>query len=195
MSKNSEASSVPDPALSQDEIEGQTGSSGAAEPTSGKETGSPAADSVSEMAAALAELRDQHLRTAAELENVRRRAARDVESAHRYGTERFARELLTVADSMEIGLQSIPQDQLDSPVAEGLQATLKQLEQCLAKFGIVAIEPLDEAFDPAEHEAIATQPAADQPPGKVLMVVQKGYRIHDRLLRPARVIVSREVDG
>jgi molecular chaperone GrpE len=192
MIKNSEASSAPDPALSQDGIEGREEVATPAEQASAAETDAPLAE---KLAAELAELKDQHLRTAAELENVRRRAARDVESAHRYGTERFARELLTVADSMEMGLQSIPDDQAGGPVAEGFRATLKQLEQCLAKFGIVAIDPLDEPFDPEEHEAIATQPVADQPPGKVLMVVQKGYRIHDRLLRPARVIVSREVEG
>ncbi len=77
----------------------------------------------------------------AELENVRRRAARDIENAHRYGTERFARELLTVADSLEMGLQSLPPEQASTPLAEGMQATLKQLEQCLGKFGISAIEP------------------------------------------------------
>jgi len=192
MIKNSEASSAPEPALSQDGIEGQEEVATPEEQASAAEADSSLAET---LAAELAELKDQHLRTAAELENVRRRAARDVESAHRYGTERFARELLTVADSMEMGLQSIPDDQARGPVAEGFQATLKQLEQCLAKFGIVAIDPLDEPFDPEEHEAIATQPVADQAPGKVLMVVQKGYRIHDRLLRPARVIVSREVEG
>jgi len=143
----------------------------------------------------LVELNDQRLRAVAELENVRRRAARDIENAHRYGTERFARELLTVADSMEMGLQSLPPEQASTPLAEGMQATQKQLEQCLGKFGISAIEPLGEAFDPEQHEAIATQPTVEQPPGTVIMMVQKGYRIHDRLLRPARVIVSRELDG
>jgi len=192
MIKNSEAPPAPEPALSQDGIEGQADVTDPAEQASAGDVNSPLAE---ELAAELAELKEQHLRTAAELENVRRRAARDVESAHRYGTERFARELLTVADSMEMGLQSIPEDQAEGAVAEGFRATLKQLEQCLAKFGIVGIDPLDESFDPEEHEAIATQPVADQPPGRVLMVVQKGYRIHDRLLRPARVIVSREVEG
>ncbi len=141
------------------------------------------------------DLNDQRLRAVAELENVRRRAARDIENAHRYGTERFARELLTVADSMEMGLASLPPEQADTPLADGMQATHKQLEHCLGKFGISAIEPLGDAFDPEQHEAMATQPTAEQPPGTVIMVVQKGYRIHDRLLRPARVIVSRELDG
>jgi molecular chaperone GrpE len=94
-----------------------------------------------------------------------------------------------------MGLQSVSADQADSPLAEGLRATHKQLVQCLAKFGIGSIDPQGEAFDPEQHEAMATQPTAEQPPGTVILVVQKGYRIHDRLLRPARVIVSRELDG
>jgi len=141
-----------------------------------------------------ASLREQHLRAVAELENVRRRAARDVESAHRYGVERFAAELLSVADSMEMGLQSIPEDQAGGPVAVGFRATLKQLAQCLERFGITPIEPLGEPFDPELHEAMTMQPAPDKTPGSVLTVIQKGYRIHDRLLRAARVIVVRAED-
>jgi len=138
--------------------------------------------------------REQHLRAVAELENVRRRAARDVENAHKYGVERLASELLAVKDSMEIGLQAAEASDEDSAVAEGFRATLKLLDQCLAKFGISAINPEDEAFDPEFHEAMAAQPSATHEPGTVMMVVQKGYRIHDRLLRPARVIVSRAAE-
>lgn len=144
--------------------------------------------------AEVARLREQHLRAAAELENVQRRAARDVENAHRYGIERFAAELLAVADSMEMGLQSIPQEGTDGPVAEGFRATLKQLTQTLERFGITQIDPLGEAFDPEFHEAMTVQPAPDKTPGSVLTVIQKGYRIHDRLLRAARVIVVRAED-
>lgn len=174
----------------------ETSPQGQAAPEAAASEEVPAAEpSTAALEQELADLRDQRLRDAAELENVRRRAARDIENAHRYGTERFANELLTVADSMEMGLQSVPPDQADSPLAEGLKATWKQLEQCFAKFGIASIDPQGQAFDPEEHEAMATQPTGDQPPGTVILVVQKGYRIHDRLLRPARVIVSRELDG
>jgi molecular chaperone GrpE len=144
--------------------------------------------------AELAAEREQHLRAVAELENVRRRAAREVENAHKYGIERLAGELLTVKDTMEMGLQAATDSDSGSAMAEGFQATLKLLDQCLAKFGISQVNPEDEPFDPELHEAMAAQPSESHDPGTVLMVVQKGYRIHDRLLRPARVIVARAAD-
>lgn len=134
--------------------------------------------------------RERALRAVAELENVRRRAERDVEKAHRYGVERFARELLAVKDSLELGLQTA-RDGDDDAVREGLTATIKLLGQCFEKFGIEEIDPEGDPFDPEAHEAMATQPSAEAAPDTVLMVIQKGYRLHERLLRPARVIVAR----
>lgn len=134
--------------------------------------------------------RERALRAVAELENVRRRAERDVEKAHRYGVERFARELLAVKDSLELGLQTA-RDGDDDAVREGLTATVKLLGQCFEKFGIEEIDPVGAPFDPEAHEAMATQPSAEAAPDTVLMVIQKGYRLHERLLRPARVIVAR----
>lgn len=148
-----------------------------------------------QLGAELESAREQHLRAVAELENVRRRAARDVENAHKYGVERFAAEILTVKDAMEMGLQSVAETESESASADGFRATLKLLDQCLAKFGISQVDPQGEPFDPQYHEAMSAQPSAAHEPGTVLMVVQKGYRIHDRLLRPARVIVSRAADG
>jgi molecular chaperone GrpE len=138
--------------------------------------------------------RELHIRAAAELENVRRRAARDVENAHKYGVERLAAEMLAVKDSLEMGLDSAREAGIDKAVEEGFDAVLKLLVQCLGKFGISEVNPDGDVFDPELHEAMAAQPSADVEPGVVLNVVQKGYRIHDRLLRPARVIVSRAVD-
>lgn len=138
--------------------------------------------------------REQLLRAMAELENVRRRAARDVENAHKYGVERFAAEVLAVKDTMEMGLEAASGSEEAGAVVEGFEATLKLLDQCLAKFGITPVDPREEPFDPEFHEAMSAQPSASHEPGTVLMVVQKGYRIHDRLLRPARVIVSRAAD-
>jgi molecular chaperone GrpE len=149
------------------------------------------------LVAAQAELeaaREQHLRAVAELENVRRRAAREVENAHKFGVERLAAELLTVKDTMEMGLQATAESEADSAMAEGFKATLKLLNQCLAKFGISEVDPQDEPFDPEFHEAMAAQPSPNHEPGTVLTVIQRGYRIHGRLLRPARVIVSRAVE-
>lgn len=141
-----------------------------------------------------AEFRDQFLRTAAELENVRRRAARDVESAHRFGVERFAREMLAVVDSLEMGREAARGAGESGAVAEGLEATLRLLLSVLGKFGVSPIEAFGEPFDPEAHEAIMTQPSTEAEPDTVIGVVQQGYRIHDRLLRPARVIVARTPD-
>jgi molecular chaperone GrpE len=138
--------------------------------------------------------RELHIRAAAELENVRRRAARDVENAHKYGVERLAAEMLAVKDSLEMGLDSAREAGIDKAVEEGFDAVLKLLVQCLGKFGISEVNPDGDVFDPELHEAMAAQPSTDVEPGVVLNVVQKGYRIHDRLLRPARVIVSRAAD-
>jgi len=137
------------------------------------------------------EFKDQYMRALAELDNVRKRSAREVERAHKYGIERFASELLAVADSLEMGIQAAGQDAPEA-VAEGGRATLKLMLSTLEKFGISQVCPEGAPFDPEWHEAMATQPSDNMEPNTVLQVVQKGYRIHDRLLRPARVIVSRE---
>lgn len=144
---------------------------------------------------AAAEFREQFLRTAAELENVRRRAARDVELAHRFGVERFARELLAVVDSLEMGREAARGAGENGAVAEGMEATLRLLLAVLEKFGVSPIEAAGTPFDPEAHEAIMTQPSAEADPDTVIGVVQQGYRLHDRLLRPARVIVSRAPDA
>lgn len=136
------------------------------------------------------EHRDRSLRLAAELENVRRRSARELESARRFALERFAGELLPVADSLELALASAE----DAPesVREGLEMTLKQLRDVFARHQIEGVTPaVGEPFDPEQHEAMATQPSEETAPDHILHVVQKGYRLHERLLRPARVIVAR----
>lgn len=134
---------------------------------------------------------NQYLRMAAELENMRRRTQREVENAHRYGLERFANDLLGVGDSLELGLKSAGEHEAEG-MREGMEMTLKLFRDVLARHGIEAIDPAGEAFDPQFHEAMAMQPASQVPANTVLDVVQKGYRLYDRLLRPARVIVSRE---
>jgi len=144
--------------------------------------------------AAAVEFREQFLRTAAELENVRRRATRDVEGAHRFGVERFAREMLAVVDSLEMGLEAARGAGEDGAVVEGMDATLRLLLASLEKFGVTPVEAFGAAFDPESHEAIMTQPSIEAEPDTVIGVVQQGYRIHDRLLRPARVIVARAQD-
>ena len=134
--------------------------------------------------------REQYLRAAAELENVRRRAERDLENAHKYGIDRFANELLGVKDSLDLGLQAADENADAASLKEGLELTAKILDQALAKFGIEVIDPAGQPFDPEFHEAMAVQPSGQVAPDTVLTVVQKGYRIHGRLLRPAMVIVA-----
>jgi len=134
---------------------------------------------------------DRYVRTAAELENVRKRASKDVENAHRYALERFGKELLTVKDSLEMGLSAAGNASVES-LLEGTEATLKILGVTMQQFGIEEIDPAGEPFDPSLHEAISMQPSDDAEPGSVLTVVQKGYSLNGRLLRPAMVIVAAE---
>ena len=138
-----------------------------------------------------AEARSDYLRVLAELDNVRKRAVRDIETAHRYGLEKFASELLGVRDSLELGLAAASGSTAES-LKEGMEATLKLLTKTFEQFGVMEIDPLGSPFDPEWHEAMAMQESAEHPGGTVLAVVQKGYQLNGRLLRPARVIVSRE---
>jgi molecular chaperone GrpE len=133
---------------------------------------------------------EQYLRSVADLENVRKRAQRDIEAANRYGLEKFAAELLPVWDSLELAVQSSEKADTRSLI-QGQKATLQLLAKALEKIGVVAINPVGEPFDPARHEAMLAQESATAEPNSVLQVVQPGYELNGRLLRPARVIVSK----
>ena len=151
-----------------------------------------AAEPVSELEQAVAkadENWDRYLRTAAELENVRKRAARDDENAHRFALEKFSRELLAVKDSLEMGLAAAEKTSVEN-LLEGSEATLKILNGTMLQFGIEEIDPAGEPFDPEFHEAVSMQPSDDVEPGSVVAVVQKGYSLNGRLLRPAMVVVA-----
>lgn len=136
---------------------------------------------------------DRYLRAAAEVENIRKRAARDVERARKYALENFAKELLAVKDSLEMGLAAAEAADADS-LREGSEATLKLLDKTLQRFGLAELDPEGEPFDPQMHEAMTMQPSAEAEPGSVLTVIQKGFTLNGRLLRPARVIVASEPD-
>lgn len=151
---------------------------------------------VAELRAALAgaearaaEHRDLYMRALAEIENVRKRAVRDVEQAHKFAIERFAGELVNVKDSLELGLAT--EGSIES-IRAGAEATLKLLAKAFEKAGVVEVSPEGETFNPELHEAMAAQPSAEHVPNTVLQVIQKGYSLNGRLLRPARVIVARE---
>jgi len=133
---------------------------------------------------------ERYLRAAAETENVRKRSARDVENAHKFALERIGKELLGVKDTLEMGIAA--DGASVESLIEGSNATLKLLGSTLERFGIVEVDPAGEPFDPEFHEAISMQPSDDVEPNSVVAVVQKGYTLNGRLLRPAMVIVASE---
>jgi molecular chaperone GrpE len=150
-----------------------------------------AGDALAEAQAAAEENLNKYMRLAAEMDNLRKRTTRDIEHAHKFAIERFAAELLAVTDSLEMGLVAAEGASAESLV-EGTQATLKLLLGALVKSGVTVVDPEGEPFDPQVHEAMTMQPSDTAEPGSVLTVVQKGYELNGRLLRPARVIVAAE---
>lgn len=144
---------------------------------------------LAEAEARAAEHKDLYLRALAEVENVRKRAARDVEQAYKFAVERFATDLIGVKDSLELGLAS--SGSIES-LREGTEATLKLLSKAFENAGLSEIAPQGEPFNPELHEAMAMQPSADHPPNTVVQIIQKGYQLNGRVVRPARVIVSKE---
>jgi molecular chaperone GrpE len=135
---------------------------------------------------------DDFLRARAELDNLRKRSARDVENAHKYGLERFMNELLPVKDSIELGLNAADGSAADADkLREGLELTLKLFDTASEKFGLKEVNPEGEDFDPEYHQAMSMQDAEGVPSGTIVTVVQKGYVLNDRLLRPAMVIVAK----
>ncbi len=158
--------------------------------------GAPAQDAVNPLQAALneaearaADSKDMYMRALAELDNVRKRAARDIEQAHKFAVDRFANDLIGVKDSLELGLAAGASIEA---LKSGTEATLKLLTKAFERAGLAELEPQGEVFNPELHEAMVTQPSSEHEPNTVLQVIQKGYQLNGRLLRPARVIVARE---
>lgn len=139
--------------------------------------------------AEVAAARDQVLRANAEMQNVRRRAEQDVEKAHKFALERFAGELLAVVDNLERALAAIAEE--DATQREGVELTLKSLLATLEKHGVNLINPQGETFNPEHHQAITMLEVAGVAPNAVVEVMQKGYGINGRLLRPAMVVVAK----
>ena len=134
---------------------------------------------------------DKALRATAELDNVRKRTSRDVENAHKYALERFVNDLLPVIDSLELGINASQSAEDIESLREGMDLTLKKLFDCLEKFGVKAIDPTGEKFDPDWHEAVSMQALEGSDPGQVVTVMQKGYELNGRLVRPAMVVVAK----
>ena len=158
------------------------------------DTTGPVDTELAAVQAQLQEAREAQLRALAELENVRKRAQRDVESAHRFAVERFAADMIEVRDTLELGLAAAAAAPEAAKFVEGSQATLRLVDKAFERAGIAVLEPVGQSFNPEFHEAIMAQPTADQPVGSVLAVVQKGFTLNGRLLRPARVVIARSLD-
>jgi len=133
---------------------------------------------------------EKSVRAMAEVDNVRRRAERDIEHAHRYGLEKLISSLLPIVDSLEQALQMVDHN-VNSGMREGLELTMKLFVDVLQKYHVEQLDPSGELFDPQQHEAMSIQDSAEVPPNTVLAVFQKGYKLNDRVIRPARVIVSK----
>lgn len=135
---------------------------------------------------------NEYLRACAELENTKRRMQRDIENAHKYSVEKFVLELLPVKDSLEMGLDAAKdQNGNIEKLVEGTELTLKMFNDAVGKFGVEVVDPIDQPFDPEFHQAMSMQESHLKPANTVLAVMQKGYTLNGRLMRPAMVIVSK----
>jgi len=135
---------------------------------------------------------EQFIRTKAEMDNLRRRNTKDIENAHKFGTEKFVTELLPVIDGLGMGLAT--ENATAESLKEGMEMTMNMLQNMMQKLGIEEIDPMNEKFDAEKHQAMTMQPNADVEPNTVIAVMQKGYSLNDRLIRPAMVMVSKAVE-
>ncbi len=160
---------------------------------------SPEQEKINELELALAaaqstvaDQKDSVIRAKAEVDNIRRRAAQDVEKARKFALEKFAGEMLTTVDNLERALQSIDkEDESNKAIIEGVELTLQGLITSLEKFGVKAVDPQDQPFNPDLHQAMSMQEVPDVAPNTVIAVMQKGYELNGRLIRPAMVMVSK----
>lgn len=144
----------------------------------------------------LADQKDSVMRAIADADNSRKRAEGEIDKARKFALEKFAGELLPVADNLERALQvGNPEDENIKPILEGVDLTLKSFVSTIEKFGMKVIDPQGQPFNPEQHQAMSMQENVDLPPNTVLAVMQKGYEINGRLLRPAMVMVTRGPDG
>ena len=138
------------------------------------------------------EERERAVRAVAEVENRRRRAAQDVEKAHKFALEKFAAELLPVLDNLERAIELADKEsEALKPMIEGVELTLKSMQSSVAKFGLVALDPQNQPFDPNAHQAMSMIENAELAPNTVIAVMQKGYELNGRVIRPAMVMVSK----
>jgi len=146
---------------------------------------------LAELQEQLIQAKDQALRAHADAQNARRRAEKDVENAHKFALEKFSKELLPVVDSLERALEAFSQHDVADAVKEGVEMTLGMFISTMAKFNVEPIDPTGEPFDPQFHEAMSMVPNPDVEPNTVIAVMQKGYLLNGRLVRPAMVMVAK----
>ncbi len=146
---------------------------------------------LAEAQAEIASLKDQMLRTVAEAQNTKRRAEQDVAKAHKFGVEKFASEMLPVVDSLTMAMQANAEDEAAKAIHEGVEMTLTMMLSALEKFNIVQVDPQGQAFDPALHQAMSMVDGGEAASNTVVAVMQKGFTINERLLRPAMVMVAK----
>lgn len=157
-------------------------------------TGSDRDEQLEVLRAEAAENWEKYLRATAELENLRRRSARELESARKFGAERLIQAILPVRDSLEAGVAAAESAEAQA-LLEGTRATLRLLDDALASAGLIEIDPLGEPFDPSRHEAMTVRVSDQVEPDTVVEVIQKGYEMHERIIRPARVVVAQAPDA
>lgn len=180
------------PVLSDEEVQKDEQASAESEQAAAENTVEELALMLEEARNKAAENWEHVLRVQAELENSRRRLQRDVENAHKYALEKFALELLPVKDSLEMGLDAANGEDANlEKLREGTELTLKMLGNAMEKFGIREVNPVGESFNPELHQAMTMQESDEHEPNTVIAVMQKGYTLNDRLIRPAMVVVRK----
>lgn len=135
--------------------------------------------------------KDLALRAQAEMDNLRKRTGRDVENAHKYALEKFVNELLPIMDSLELGISAAESAENIDDLREGMDLTVKMFNTAMEKFNVKAIDPQGEKFNPEQHEAVSMQEIEGAESGHVVTVMQKGYELNGRLVRPAMVVVAK----
>lgn len=173
-----------------EEAEPATGATEEAESAQGGD------DEVAQLREQLEQQKEEVLRAKAEMQNIRRRAEIDVEKAHKFGTEKFVKELLPVVDSLDKAVESaqnqeVQNEEVVSRIKEGVDMTLEMFIGALSKFNVEQINPVGEPFDPQKHEAMSMVPSNEAEPNTVIAVMQKGYLLHERVVRPAMVMVAK----
>ncbi len=200
MNTDQDVSEIEESAVLQDENnELETDADGSVSDASGSEDEQVSQVSVDELTQQLVAAQeeaasnwDKALRVQAEMENIKRRSQKDIENAHKFALVDFAKELLTVIDSLELGLQAVAESSPEiAKIREGNELTLKQFQSVFSKFSIETVDPVGEKFDPEKHQAMVMQETADVEPNTIVTVFQKGYLLNGRVLRPAMVIVAK----